>query len=70
MIAFTPKRFEKLKTESESATESAILGVVSDTMTMTDTRGQSKRMTEWHTSRISKAKSISMRRGGKGKEWR
>lgn len=39
------------------------------TMTMTDTRGQSKRMTEWDTSRIWKAKSISMpwrERGRKG----
>lgn len=38
------------------------------TMTMTDTRGQSKRMTEWDTSRIWKAKSISMSRRGKGNE--
>lgn len=65
---FYAEEIRKPKTESESATESAILGVVSDTMTMTDTRGQSKRMTEWDTSRIWKAKSISMRRGGKGNE--
>lgn len=58
-------------TESESEIRDRIRNSGCSFGTMTDTRGQWKRMTEWDTSRIWKAKSISMlignRRGGKGR---
>lgn len=59
-------------TESESEIRNRIRNSGCSFRTMTDTRGQWKRMTEWHTSRIWKAKSISMlivnRRRGKGRK--